>query len=198
TRNGIVKRTEIQNYKNLRAPGLIALNLREGDELIGVRVVRDDSRIVLSTSQGLAIHFKAGEIRPCGRQATGVKGINLRNKDKVVSLVIADGDQRNSLFTISENGFGKKTSLDMYKIQARGGKGLINMRVTPKTGEVLGSMLVSDEDELILFTSANKIIRVSVKDIRLVGRSTQGVKMINLENDQKVICFDQIIQENQI
>lgn len=198
TKRGVVKRTAIELYKNLRSLGLIAVNLRDDDELIGVRVISADSKIILSTRDGYAIHFESTDFRATGRNATGVKGISLRKSDEVVSVVISTGDERNDLFTISENGFGKKTSLDMYKIQSRGGKGLINMKVTPKTGQVVGSMLLSDSDELIIFTSANKIIRLSVAEMRQVGRSTQGVKMVNLDDDQKVICFDMIIQENEL
>ncbi|MFP4237339.1 MAG: DNA gyrase C-terminal beta-propeller domain-containing protein, partial [Desulfonatronovibrio sp.] len=198
SKKGIVKRTAIEQYKNMRSLGMIAVSLREEDELVGVRVVNPDSRIILSTRDGLAIQFDCSDIRAMGRGAAGVKGITLRKNDEVVSVVIANGHQRTDLFTISENGFGKKTSLEMYRTQSRGGKGLINMKITPKTGRVVGSMLVSDSDELIFFTSTNKIIRISAADMRQVGRSTQGVKMVNLEGDQKVICFDMIIQENQL
>ena len=198
TKRGIVKRTAIEQYKNMRSLGLIAVNLRDEDELIGVRVVSAKSRIILSTRDGFAIQFACNEIRAMGRGAAGVKGISLRKTDEVVSVVIANGHERTDLFTISENGFGKKTPLDMYRIQSRGGKGLINMKVTPKTGRVVGSMLLSDNDELIIFSSANKIIRISAADMRQVGRSTQGVKIVNLEAGQKVICFDMIIQESQL
>jgi DNA gyrase subunit A len=198
TKRGIVKRTAIEQYKNMRSIGLIAVNLRDDDELVGVRVVSAKSRIILSTRDGFAIQFACNEIRAMGRGAAGVKGISLRKTDEVVSVVVANGDERTDLFTVSENGFGKKTSLDMYRIQSRGGKGLINMKVTPKTGQVVGSMLVSNSDELIFFSSNNKIIRISAADMRQVGRSTQGVKMVNLEPDQKVICFDMIIQESQL
>ena len=198
TKRGIVKRTAVEQYKNMRSLGLIAVSLRDEDELIGVRVVSAKSRIILSTRDGFAIQFACNEIRAMGRGAAGVKGISLRKTDEVVSVVIANGHERTDLFTISENGFGKKTPLDMYRIQSRGGKGLINMKVTPKTGRVVGSMLLSDNDELIIFSSANKIIRISAADMRQVGRSTQGVKIVNLEAGQKAICFDMIIQESQL
>ncbi len=199
TRKGMVKRTSIDQFRNMRSNGLIAYTLKPGDELIGVRVVRHDSQAILSTLEGYSIHFQLSQIRPMGRNASGVKGITLRAGDEVVSAVIASTDQdNNNLFTISEKGFGKKTSLNMYKSQARGGKGLINMKVTPKTGRVVGSLLVSDRDELIIFTSGNKIIRLSTSDIRKVGRSTQGVKLVNLEDEQKVICADLIIQEHDL
>ncbi|WP_045211992.1 DNA gyrase subunit A [Desulfonatronovibrio magnus] len=198
TKRGLVKRTAVELYKNMRSMGLIAVNLKDEDELIGVRVVNAESRIVLSTRDGYAIHFECTDIRPSGRNAMGVKGISLRKTDRVVSVVIVNGDDRNDLFSISEKGFGKKTSLEMYKVQSRGGKGIINMKVNSRIGQVVGSMLLNDNDELIFFTSANKIIRTTAADIRQVGRSTMGVKMVNLDQDQKVICFDIIIQENQL
>ena len=198
SKRGIVKRTAIEQYRHMRSLGLIAVSLKEEDELVGVRVVTSQSRIILSTREGYAIQFGCNEIRPMGRGAAGVKGVSLRKNDEVVSVVIANGDDRTDLLTISENGFGKKTTLDMYRLQSRGGKGVINMKVTPKTGRVIGSMLVSDSDEFIIFCSNNKIIRISAADMRQVGRSTQGVIMVNLTSDQKVICFDMIIQENQL
>ncbi len=198
TRKGVVKKTSIDNFKNMRSPGLIALTLRPGDELIGVRVVREESQVILSTLLGYSIRFECTQVRAMGRSAAGVKGINLREGDEVVSAVIVDKDQAADLFTISENGFGKKTGLEMYRCQSRGGMGMINMKVTLKTGQVVGSLMVSDQDELIIFTSANKIIRLSTADIRQVGRSTQGVKLVNLKNDQKVICVDLIIHEQDL
>ena len=198
TRKGMVKKTYIEMFKNMRSPGLIAASLKPGDELIGVKVVRDESEIILSTHDGQAIRFACRVLRAMGRNAAGVKGISLRQGDEVVSGVIMDPDESKELFTISENGYGKKTSLDMYKIQARGGKGLINMKITSKTGKVVTSLPVSDREELIIFTSANKIIRLGTSDIRSVGRSTQGVKLVNLENNQRVICADLIIPEQHL
>ncbi|RQD75144.1 DNA gyrase subunit A [Desulfonatronospira sp. MSAO_Bac3] len=198
TKKGMVKKTSIEMFKNMRSLGLIAVNLKPGDELIGVKVVKDESEVIITTHDGLAIRFACRDLRAMGRNAAGVKGISLRQGDEVVSGAVLDPGEARELFTISEKGFGKKTSLDMYKLQARGGKGLINMKVTSKTGKVVSSMPVSDQEELIIFTSANKIIRLGTSDIRSVGRSTQGVKMVDLENDQKVICADLIIPEQHL
>ena len=198
TKKGMVKRTSLEHFKNIRSTGMIATTLKTGDELIAVRNVGDESHVILTTREGYAIRFDCNEIRSMGRNASGVKGISLRSGDEVVSAVIANSEQNSDLFTISENGFGKRTSLDMYRWQTRGGKGLINMKLTSKTGSVVGSLLVSDLDELIIFTSANKIIRLSASDVRQVGRSTQGVKLVELENDQKVICVDLIIREQDL
>jgi len=198
TRKGMVKKTSIEMFKNMRSLGLIALNLKPGDELIGVKVVKDESEVILTTLNGLAIRIACRELRAVGRNAAGVKGVSLRLGDEVVSGAVLDPGEARELFTISEKGFGKKTSLDMYKVQSRGGMGLINMKVTSKTGKVVSSLPVSVQEELIIFTSANKIIRLGTSDIRSVGRSTQGVKMVDLENDQRVICADLIIPEQNL
>ncbi|WP_291322998.1 DNA gyrase subunit A [Desulfonatronospira sp.] len=198
TKKGMVKKTSIELFKHIRSPGLIAVSLKTEDELIGVKVVRDGSEIILSTHEGMAIRFRCDDIRAMGRNAAGVKGISLKAGDEVVSGVIVDPGESRDLFSISENGFGKKTGIDMYRLQSRGGKGTKNMKLTSRTGKVVSSLPVSELDELIIFTSANKIIRLGTSDIRQVGRSTQGVKMVNLDNDMKVICVDLIIPDKNL
>jgi len=198
TKNGMVKKTSFSEFKILRSQGKIAIKLREGDELIAVKVIEADSEIILTTRNGYAIHFMGKEIRPIGRKAMGVKGIALRKSDEVVSAVIVNGDHRRDLLTISEKGFGKRTDLKNYRVQSRGGMGIKNMKITPKTGAVVGSVLVADNDELVLLSSNNKIIRIKVDEVRRAGRDTQGVKLVNLEGDQKVICFDIVVQENSL
>ena len=198
TKKGMVKRTECDQYKNIRNMGLIAVGLKEKDELIGVRTVKDDAEIILSTKLGYCIRFECGDIRPTGRNAIGVKGISLRNRDEVVSSVIADQEQGYELVTISEKGFGKKTALPMYRLQSRGGKGIINMKLTKRSGPAVGSLLLAPGEELILLTSASKIIRINSDEVRSTGRSTQGVKMVNLDDEQKVVCFDVVVQENEL
>jgi len=133
-----------------------------------------------------------------GRSAAGVKGIALRSGDEVVSSVIADSADGYELVTISEKGFGKKTALPMYRLQSRGGKGIINMKLTKRSGPAVGSLLLAPGEELILLTSASKIIRINSDEVRSTGRSTQGVKMVNLEDDQRVICFDVVVQESEL
>ena len=122
----------------------------------------------------------------------------MRKSDEVVSAGIVNGDFRRNLLTISEKGFGKRTGLKQYRVQSRGGMGIKNMKITPKTGAVVGSVLVADTDELVLLSSNNKIIRIKVDEVRRAGRDTQGVKLVNLEGDQKVICFDIVVQENSL
>ncbi len=196
TKKGMVKRTACEQYKNLRSMGLIAVGLKDADELIGVRTVKEDADIILSTKQGYSIRFECSEIRPTGRSTIGVKGISLREKDEVVSLVYSDSGEDYDLATISEKGFGKKTGLSMYRRQSRGGKGIINMKLTARSGPAVGSLLLAPGEELILLTSANKVIRINSDEVRSTGRSTQGVKLVNLDGEQKVVCFDVVLQES--
>jgi DNA gyrase subunit A len=190
TKNGMVKRSLMSLYQNCRSSGLIAVSLRDKDELIAVRVVSSDSEIILVTRHGYSIRFSCSDVRPTGRSTSGVKGIALRRIDRVVAGEVANGNGRTELLTVSENGFGKRTELGLYRPQTRGGKGIINMKVTEKTGPVLGAMLVSPEDEVILLTSGNKIIRISVSGISVVGRATQGVRLVRLDPGGQVVCFD--------
>lgn len=193
TKKGMVKRSEASLYARNRKNGLIAVGLREKDELITVREVQENCQIVLTTEAGLAIRFPCAEVRPMGRGASGVKGIALRGVDSVVACVIVkDGEDDSSIMTISRNGYGKRTKLELYRIQSRGGKGVINFRSTLKTGPVIGAMPVSDTDALILLTSTNKIIRIGVDDVRSIGRATQGVRLVTLDEGAAVVGFDRI------
>ena len=193
TKKGMVKRSDASLYARCRKVGLNAVSLREGDELITVREVQDNCQVVLTTEAGLAIRFGCAEVRPMGRGASGVKGIALRGVDSVVACVIMkEGDEDSSIMTISRNGYGKRTKLELYRIQSRGGKGVINFRSTSKTGPVIGAMPVSDNDALILLTSTNKIIRIGVEEVRSVGRATQGVRLVSMDEGASVVGFDRI------
>jgi DNA gyrase subunit A len=193
TKKGMVKRSEASLYARSRKSGLLAVSLREGDELITVREVQEHCQIVLTTEAGLAIRFSCNEVRPMGRGASGVKGIALRGVDSVVACVmIKDDDEESAIMTISRNGYGKRTKLDLYRVQSRGGKGVINFRATAKTGPVIGAMPVGDNDALILLTSTNKIIRIGVDEVRSIGRATQGVRLVTLDEGASVVGFDRI------
>ena len=193
TKKGMVKRSDASLYARCRKVGLNAVSLRDGDELITVREVQEHCQVVLTTEAGLAIRFNCGEVRPMGRGASGVKGIALRGVDSVVACVIMnEGDDDSSIMTISRNGYGKRTKLALYRIQSRGGKGVINFKATSKTGPVIGAMPVSDNDALILLTSTNKIIRIGVEEVRSVGRATQGVRLVSMDEGASVVGFDRI------
>ena len=196
SKNGMVKRTEVEAYKNLRSNGLIAVSLKQGDELIAVHEVTPKSELILSTKKGYAIRFSCLDMRKVGRNAMGVKGIELRQGDRVVSGVVVDtSPEETFLLTVTEHGFGKRTAVSNYRHQTRGGKGVINLKPNQKTGDVLGSIQVKESDQIIMLTSGNKMIRFDVSDIRICSRSAQGVKLIKMENGNQIVCFDTINEE---
>jgi len=196
TRLGKVKKTAIDEYANIRSSGIIAINLEDGDELIGVRTTDGNQQIVLSTREGQAIRFKEEEVRPMGRNAAGVSGMELESssvkdgktvvlvKDQVVSIAVARDDQ--TLLTASEKGFGKRTPASEYRLTHRGGKGVITMDVTARTGKVVGVLQVGVDDQVVLITNHGKVIRLGVKHVRITGRNAQGVHLVRLEPDEIV------------
>ena len=198
TRRGMVKRSSASLYARCRKSGLIAVGLREDDELVVVRPIRDDSHVVLATAEGYAIRFSCRDVRPMGRGATGVKGIALRRQDVVVAgVMLKEYDQTTEIMSISANGYGKRTRVDLYRMQTRGGKGIINFKVTAKTGPVVGAMPVRDNDGLIMLTSANKIVRIGVDDVRSKGRATMGVMLVRLDEGARVVGFDRLDEGGQ-
>ncbi len=193
TKFGKVKLSSASEYKNIRSNGLIALGLRDEDELIVVKEVRREDEVMILTKKGFSIRFSCKELNPLGRTAQGVKGITLREDDEVVSSVILRKDEDNNfLLTITENGYGKRVKLDQYKAQARGGKGIINLKPTPKTGDVVGAIRVNEDDQIIITTLKNKAIRLKVKEIPVYSRNAKGVRLLNLDDEDKVISFDRI------
>ena len=200
TRRGMVKRSQAALYARSRKTGLIAVSLRDDDELITVREVRDDSYILLATADGIGIRFSCRDVRDMGRGATGVKGIALRKNDAVVAAVVLEpaeiDEASNEIMSVSSLGFGKRTSVELYRLQSRGGKGIINFKVSPKTGPVIGALPVKDDDGLVLLTSTNKIIRMGVDEVRSVGRATMGVRLVKLDEGATVVGFDTVDPED--
>ena len=198
TKQGMVKRSSASLYARCRKSGMIALGLKDDDELIAVREVTDSDHVVIATAHGMAIRFAMPDVRPMGRSASGVKGIGLRRGDRVVACVtVKDGDDSTMIMTVSALGYGKRTKIDLYRMQSRGGIGLINFKVSPKTGEVIGAMPVTDNDSLILLTSTNKIIRLSVDEVRSVGRATMGVRLVRLDDGASVVGFDTVADNSE-
>ncbi len=193
TASGMVKRSQASLYARSARNGLIAVSLKENDSLVLVRDLRENDHCVLITRRGSAIRFACSEARPTGRSAMGVKGISLKENDRVVAAVILKGsDMTTSIMSVSENGFGKRSSADLYRLQSRGGSGIINFKVTNKTGNVVSAMPVKDSDGLVVLTSTNKIIRISAGDIATKGRATQGVKIVNLDAGARAVACDRI------
>lgn len=190
TRKGMVKRSSAEQYSRSRRTGIMAVGLKEGDELLTVREVQEDNQVILVTEKGMSIRFMVGEIRSMGRTAAGVRGVSLRSEDRVASAVVVNGNASEELLTISSLGYGKRSLLDLYRLQSRGGKGVINMKVTAKTGNVVGAAMVSAADDVVLLTSGNKIIRFGLQDISSVGRATQGVRLVRLDEGGQVVAFD--------
>ncbi len=195
TKQGLIKKTEISAFSNPRKGGIIACTLEAGDELIGVALTDGHQEILLGTREGKAIRFPESQVRNMGRAAKGVKGITLNKKDEVIDMEIFKKDA--TLLTITSLGFGKRTDLSQYRIQSRGGKGIINVKVTKKNGEVVGLKTVIDKDELMLITTGGIIVRCPAKDIRATGRSTQGVRVIRLEDKDKLSGVARVIMEEE-
>ncbi len=189
TKRGLVKKTNLKKYDSARKDGLIAINLDEGDDLIGVKLTAGDEEIILCTRKGMAIRFAEEEVRELGRTARGVKGISLNENDQVVAMdsVKANAD----LLTVAENGFGKKTALHEYRSQARGGKGIIACRLTDKTGELAGIKVVSEDDDLLLITADGVIIRMSIGEIPRLSRASQGVTLMRT-GESKVVSVARV------
>jgi DNA gyrase subunit A len=184
TRRGLVKKTDLMSYASPRPSGIIAITLEEGDEVIGVRLTDGAGQVILSTRDGQAIRFKEEEARPMGRGTYGVWGMRLDEGDEVVALDLVETGA--TLLAVSENGFGKRTEMAEYRLTRRGGKGIITMKTTDRTGRVIGVRMVTDEDQIMLVTSGGKVIRLRVNEIRVIGRNTQGVRLIDLEEGERV------------
>jgi DNA gyrase subunit A len=186
TRKGIIKKTELSEFQHIRSNGINAVNVDEGDELLDVILTDGTKRIFIATHDGLAIRFDESDVRAMGRAARGVRGIDLRKGDFVVSVSAVSADDSEKMLSISECGFGKQTSITTYRLQSRGGKGVINMKATEKTGKVVGVFPVDEESEVMIITKNGKLIRIEAGDIRKTGRSAQGVRLIKTDGDDKV------------
>ena len=196
TKQGLIKKTALKEYDTTRKSGLQGITLKDDDELIGVRLTDGEDNVVLVTRNGICITFDEKEVRPIGRVSQGVIGIRLDDDDEVIGMepVIAGG--KATLLAITENGFGKRTELDEYRVQKRGGRGVITYKITPKTGKLIGVRIASQEDDVMLVTDTGTIIRLQVKDISILGRSTQGVTLMRTSDGGKVVGMEILTPEN--
>jgi len=195
TKSGTVKKTELMAYSNPRKAGIIAISLDAGDEVIGVRLTDGQQELILSTRHGQAIRFKEEDVRPMGRGAGGVRGIALDEGDSVVGLdVVSPGA---TLLAVAERGYGKRTEMDEYRLTRRGGKGIITMKTTDKTGPVVGVRMVTDDDDIMLVTDGGKVIRTPVRGISVIGRNTQGVRLIDLAEGEKVVGVARLAEKEE-
>ena len=190
TKSGIVKKTSIKEYRNIRITGLIAINLKDDDELIEVKLTNNERDVFLVTKQGQCIRFNEKDVRTTGRSTMGVRGINLSMGDEVVAMQL--DCQGEYLMIVSENGLGKRTRIDEFKCQNRGGKGVLCYKITEKTGNVVGVKSVNEENELMMITTEGVIIRFAVSSVSNLGRVTSGVKLINMDEDISVASIAKV------
>ena len=190
TKNGLIKKTALVEYNSARKTGLQGIALKEDDELISVRLTDGEDNVVLVTKKGMSITFDEKDVRPMGRVSQGVIGIRLDDDDEVIGMESIISGGKATLLAITENGFGKRTELDEYRVQNRGGKGVITYKVTPKTGMLVGIRIATEEDDVMLITDTGTIIRISVKDVSVLGRSTQGVTLMRTNDGGKVVSIE--------
>ena len=198
TLKGTIKKTPIDQFENIRNNGLIAINLKEDDRLIGVSDARGDENIYIVTKMGKAIAFSGDEVRSIGRTAAGVRAINLEDDDEVVAMELDDGTSKARMFVLTENGYGKRTSLDEYRLQSRGGKGVMTYDKTKfeKTGYIVGAALVTTDDEIMIINSSGVIIRIRAKEVSTSGRTTQGVKIMKVDEDDRIVSFAKVVDRD--
>lgn len=190
TQKGVVKKTVLSEFARPMRKGKIALNIREDDEIISVALTNGMSKILLVSHKGMAVRFNEEDVRSMGRTATGVRGINLKEDDHVVSSVVIDTDD--SILVVTENGFGKRSAVEEYRLTKRGGKGVYAIKPSERNGNIVGACQITGDDEIMLITNGGKIIRMDMSNIRVIGRATQGVKLINLDEDEKVVAMDMV------
>ena len=194
TRRGIVKRMDLRAFRHPRAGGIIAMGVAEGDAVVGAELTDGGGEIFIGTSAGKAIRFRETDVRSMGRTARGVRGVALRDGDEVVAMTALRPS--GTLLTVTERGYGKRTELGEYRVQSRGGVGIINIHASPRNGRVVGVAWVEQDDELMLVTQQGKILRMSTRDIRSIGRATQGVRLIGIDDDDRVVSIARLVEKN--
>jgi DNA gyrase subunit A len=193
TKKGVVKKTALKLFGNPRTAGIIAIDLDKGDDLIETMITSGEDNILIATRKGMAIRFPEKDVRPMGRSTRGVRGIRLQDNDYVIGVSLAGDDM--TVLSVSENGFGKRTQVGEYRLQHRGGQGIINIKTSDRNGEVVGMLTVDDRDEIVVVSTDGIVIRMSVKDMRAIGRNTQGVKVMKPQEGAKVSAIARAVAE---
>ena len=196
TKNGLIKKTALKEYDSSRKTGLQGITLKEDDELISVKLTDGEDNVVLVTRNGICITFDEKDVRPIGRTAQGVIGIRIDEDDEVIGMESVIRGGKATLLAITENGFGKRTETDEYRVQARGGRGVITYKITPKTGKLVGVKVVNGDEDVMLITDKGTIIRMKVEEISILGRSTQGVTLMRTTDGGKVVSIEILEPEN--
>lgn len=198
TRLGVVKKSPLREYANIRSGGIIAVNLDEGDKLIAVALTDGRQDVLLASKNGKSIRFHEGDARPMGRVSRGVRGMTLEDDDVVIGMEVINSSATGStIFTVTENGFGKRTELDEYRVQSRGGKGIITIKTTERNGCVVDIMQVTDENDLMLITDQGKILRIPVAPFSVIGRNTQGVKLMTAEQNERIVAVAKLAEKDE-
>lgn len=195
TKFGRIKKTSLEEFKRPLKKGKRALTIKEGDEIIAAHILHGDDTIFLITKDGMSIHFHESDIRTMGRTAAGVRGIRLKDEDEVIGAIVISSDD--SILVVTENGFGKRSPVEEYRIQNRGGKGIFAIKQSERNGAIIGAMQVNDENEIILIADSGKMIRMNLETVRVIGRTTQGVKLINLQEGEKVVSMDCVAKDSE-
>ncbi|WP_292362820.1 DNA gyrase subunit A [Methylophaga sp. UBA1464] len=193
TASGTVKKTPLVDYSRPRANGIIAVDLKDDDRLVGVALTGGESDVMLFSSNGKVIRFPETDVRSMGRVSRGVRGMRLADGEQIISLIIAQ--QEGAILTATEFGYGKRTNLEEYRVQGRGGQGIISIQTSARNGQVVGAVQVCEEDQIMLITNGGTLVRTPVKHVSLVGRNTQGVRLINLSNDEKLVGLERVIED---
>jgi DNA gyrase subunit A len=197
TREGQIKKTSLEAYSRPRRDGIIAINIKEGDALLGAELTDGDCNIILANKNGRAIRFHENDVREMGRNTSGVRGMTLADNDEIVDMVIIKNTHEATVLAISENGYGKRSLVDDYREQSRGGKGVITLKITPKTGDLIALKEVTDQDDLMIITERGKVIRMSCSGIRTMGRNTQGVRIMRLDSDGAIAAVTRVVNEDE-
>ena len=194
TKKGLVKKTDLMEYSNPRASSIVATKIEEGDEVVSVKLTTGKEDIFITTSEGQSIRFKEEDVRATGRATYGVWGISLAKGDEVVAIETITNET--PMLTVTQNGYGKRTELSEYRVQGRGGSGIITIQTTDRNGKVIGAMQVADTDDIVLVTDKGKVIRSHAKEIAVIGRNTQGVRLISLEDGEKMISLARLAEKD--
>ena len=193
---GQVKKTSLEQYSRPRSNGINAITVKDGDELLEAKLTNGNSQIMLAVKSGKAIRFEEGKTRPMGRNASGVRGIKLKDKEDEVVGMISVNDMDANILVVSENGFGKRSSLEDYRLTNRGGKGVKTISITEKTGKLVTLKSVSDSDDLMIINKSGIAIRMQVEDLRVMGRATQGVKVISLKDGDSIAAVAKVMKDD--
>lgn len=198
TKNGIIKKTSLEQYSRPRVNGINAIEIREDDQLLEAKLTTGSSEIMIATRGGKCIRFPEEKVRAVGRTSIGVRGVDLSDGDEVIGMIVVNDIQNETVLVVSERGYGKRTAVEDYRITNRGGKGVITLNITEKTGNLIAIQSVTDEDGLMIINKSGVAIRMGMEDLRVMGRNTQGVKVINLKNNDEIAAVAKVMMDKEV